>query len=149
MAVSIKKKLQNARTYFVAAASVSKPIALLMLFFGLSFVVSVLIGLFLLGQWGYNRVVRVDQPIVVTTQPNTNPENGSNQEGNISNTGNSDTTKSEPTTDPNATPSSSTVTQPSQIATSVLPDTGASPVAYLVVALLGALSHSSYLRLRK
>lgn len=151
MAINIKKKLQNAKVYFVAAASVSKPVALLMLFFGLSFIASVLVGLFLLGQWGYNRVVSVDQPVAVTTEPSDSaPQKEPNR---VDDNGKSDTTQPSPTT-PSSTPeapsaNNTTLSKSTTTASTPLPDTGTSPFVYPLIALFGALFHSGYVRLKK
>lgn len=135
MARQSRNRIKEATAYFRATEEVSKPIAFLMLFFSLAFIASVTIGVFLLGRWGYRKIVKVDQPVVVTTQDNT-----------------SKTTDTVVPSDSNVnnTPPASTIPAPTQsnntVKTTALPNTGQSLEVYVVIAIIGAVMHQIYLR---
>lgn len=141
MAINLKQNIRNAKTYFFAASSVSKPIAFLMMFFGLSFVASVIVGVFLLGQWGYDKVVNVDKPVIVSSEPAaTSQKETSQAEPNVTIT-NPDKSNETSNTAQTSTPKVSEST--------TLPDTGTSLLAYVYIALLGSILHSSYVRFKR
>ena len=141
MAINIKQKILNAKTYFFAAASVSKPIAFFMAFFGLSFVVSLLVGVFLLGQWGYERVVEVERPEVISSEPSTQAQNDTSQNNTNTTTENPENPKAIVSVVPSNT---NTATSNNR-----LPDTGTSPLLFLYIALVGAMLHHAFQRVKK
>lgn len=128
MANILKKKVNQALVYLRATEAVSRPIAFLMALFVLFFFISTAFGIFLLGRWGYRQIVDVNQSENVTapaeTKPNTTtkePENSSKQEGSTE-----------------APVQNTTAVAP---ASTNLPNTGASPLVYMTIAVLGAISH--------
>lgn len=136
MAKQSRNRIKEAKSYFLAAEAVSKPVAFLMLFFAISFLASMAVGLFLVGRWGYERVVKVDEPVVVTTtEKSPDKEVVTVPEG------------STPKNIPVEQPSKSSQTQsPSKPASTNLPDTGISPSFYLLITAFGVVVYQTYIR---
>lgn len=138
------RRLKEAWAYFRATEEVSKPVAFLMLFFGFTFVISLLVGVFLLGRWGYQQITDSNQNTSISV-PSTND------------TGDSKAPE-EPTTATDS-PSSSTqgsgsvaVTPPKSTsvaqtnASSNLPNTGGLVNAFVIMLVFSAstLIHRRY-----
>lgn len=66
MANQKRNRFNEIWQYVRATEAVSKPIAYLMMFFGATFIISLAVGLFLIGRWGYRKVVPLDEPVVIT-----------------------------------------------------------------------------------
>lgn len=135
MAGKIKDRINQAVVYFRATEAVSKPIAFLMLFFGLSLVASMAIGVFALGQWGYRQVIHVDKPAVVSVPETNKPASDSPS---------SSVTVTQPTQNGSSTNQAST--QQQVAATSSLPNTGTSLLNYAFVVLFGVTLHQILMR---
>jgi hypothetical protein len=133
MAPRIKERYRAAKAYFLATQAVSRPIALLMAFFALALLVSASTGIFLLGRWGYRRVVNVDSPAVVSAPKSndTELENSSMGAGDD---------KPEQSESPTQSGSQLSETNNS------LPNTGTSPAYYLAIFLLGVSAHQMAVR---
>lgn len=133
MARKTRKRIQEATAYFRATEEVSKPIAFLMLFFGLAFIASLMVGVFLLGRWSYKKIVNVDQPVVVTT-----PDTTQKPTVTVVPSGSS-ANQTTATVEPSITTTAHSGT---------LPNTGQPPNVYFAVLLLGFFVHQIYLRLK-
>lgn len=127
-------KIKEAAAYFKATEEVSKPIAFLMLFFSLAFIASVAIGVFLLGKWSYNKIVKDDQPVVVTTSDTATETNVT-------------VVPSGPSTSDNKSVITSQQQSTTPINTS-LPNTGTGKLIeiYIAIAVLGFISHQYLMR---
>jgi hypothetical protein len=136
MAKQSRNRIKEIKSYFIAAEAVSKPVAFLMLFFAVSFLASMAVGLFLVGRWGYERVVKVDEPVVVTTT-----EKSPNKE--VVTVPDGPPSKSTPVEQPNK---SSQTQSPSKPATTNLPDTGVSLSFYLLITVIGVTIYQTYIR---
>ena len=132
MAIRLREIIRNAKVYFRATEAVSKPIAFLMAFFGLSLAASALIGVFLLGRWGYRSVVRNPEPVVVTV-----PEAGPAES--------TPTVPSESSNNQSTAPAEQPKTQTNNVKT--IPNTGTGATQYIAIVLVGALLYQ--IRMRK
>ncbi len=138
MAKQSRNRIKEAKSYFLAAEAVSKPVAFLMLFFAVSFLASMAVGLFLVGRWGYERVVKVDEPMVVTTT-----EKSPNKE--VVTVPEVSSSKSTPAEQPNK---SNQTQSPSKPASTNLPDTGVSTSFYILITTLGVIIYQIYIRVK-
>lgn len=75
-----RNRLKEAQAYFRATEEVSKPVAFLMLFFGFTFLISLIVGVFLLGRWGYQQITDSDQKTTVSI-PAVNDNGGNTATG--------------------------------------------------------------------
>lgn len=129
MAPRIKERYKAAKAYFLATQAVSRPVALLMVFFALALLASASTGVFLLGRWGYRKVVNVDSSAVVTV-----PESDGSQSDNLP-VSNTEAKPEQPK------PSPTQSSNQSEVSNNSLPNTGNSPVTYLGVFVLGVFAH--------
>ena len=135
MANKLIDRINQVVVYFKATEAVSKPIALLMLFFGFALLASMATGLFLLGRWGYLEVIHVDKPVAVSS-----PDNSPASTTPVVPSNSSKTTEPEPT--------QGTFMQNKIDDDTILPSTGNTPSFYLFVSVIGATLYQLIVRIR-